>query len=177
MRPAKRYRYASLVRTMIDHHSSQLTTAQLQSVVDANPFSSWLQIRVQSVDTHGIELRLPGRSELVGTQALQRLHGGVIASLIDAACGYAVLAASGLGVSTVSLHTDFHRAASLGELRVEGRVLHQGGRICTAEALILDSKGSLVASGRCTIYKARAPHSVLSAPKNNNEAAATAHTR
>lgn len=153
---------------MIEHHSPPLTTAQLQDVVNANPFGSWLQLRVQSVDIQGIELRLPGRSELVGTQALQRLHGGVIASLVDVACGYAVLAISGRGVSTVSLHTDFHRAASLGELRIEGRVVHQGGRICTAEALILDSEGGLVASGRCTIYQARDPHPVLSAENNQD---------
>lgn len=140
---------------------AQLTAAQLQGVVDANPFGHWLQLRAQSVDEHSIVLRLPGRPELIGTQALQRLHGGVITSLIDAACGYAVLAATGLVVSTVSLHTDFHRAAGPGELHIEGRVLHQGGRICTAEAFVRDDTGTLLASGRCTIYKSRDIHPAL----------------
>lgn len=141
--------------------ASPMTPAQLQSVVDANPFGLWLQLRVHSVNEHGIELRIPGRPELIGTQALQRLHGGVISSLIDVACGYAVLAATGQVVSTVSLHTDFHRAASLGELHIEGRVLHQGGRICTAEAFVRDDAGTLLASGRCTIYKSRDIHPAL----------------
>lgn len=139
----------------------RLTPTQLQGVVDANPFGLWLQLRVHSVDERGIELRLPGRPELIGTRALQRLHGGVITSLVDVACGYAVLAATGQVVSTVSLHTDFHRAASLGELHIEGRVLHQGGRICTAEAFVRDDTGTLLASGRCTIYKSRENHPAL----------------
>ncbi|MCY1457376.1 hypothetical protein D9M71_746720 [compost metagenome] len=91
------------------------------------------------------------------------MHGGVITSLIDVACGYAVLAATGQVVSTVSLHTDFHRAASLGELHIEGKVLHQGGRICTAEAFVRDHTGTLLASGRCTIYKSRDAHPALAA--------------
>lgn len=147
---------------MNDTPIPQLTPAQLQHVMDANPFSRWLQLRLHSMDGHGIELRLPSRPELIGTQALQRLHGGVISSLIDVACGYSVLAATGQVVSTVSLHTDFHRAASLGELHIEGRVLHQGRRICTAEAFVRDDAGTLLASGRCTIYKSRDIHPALS---------------
>ncbi|MGP3791513.1 PaaI family thioesterase [Pseudomonas sp. B392_1p] len=141
--------------------SAMLSAAQLQRVVDANPYGCWLQLRVHAVTNSGIELRVPGRPEFIGTQALQRLHGGVITSLIDVACGYAVLAATGQAVSTVSLHTDFHRAASLGELHIEGRVLHQGGRICTAEAFIRDDVGTLLASGRCTIHKSREIHPAL----------------
>lgn len=139
----------------------RLTAAQLQDVVDANPFGLWLQLRVHSVNEGGIELRISGRPELIGTQSLQRLHGGVISSLVDVACGYAVLVATGQVVSTVSLHTDFHRAASLGELHIEGRVIHQGGRICTSEAFVRNETGILLASGRCTIYKSRDTHPAL----------------
>lgn len=138
-----------------------VTATQLQRVIDANPFSTWLQLQVHKVDHDGIELLIPSRPEMLGTQALQRVHGGIIASLIDVACGYAALSASGRGVSTVSLHADFHRAAQLGELRIEGSVLHQGGRLCTAQARILDSAGTLVASGRSTIYLSREAHPVL----------------
>ena len=135
-----------------------LTQEQLQRVIEANPFGQWLQLQVVSVNDQGVTLLLPGRAELVGTQALQRLHGGAVSSLVDVACGYAVLVRSGRIVSTLSLHTDFHRAAPLGELRVEGRVLHQGGRIATAESFIRDGSGALIASGRCTIYQNRDMH-------------------
>jgi uncharacterized protein (TIGR00369 family) len=138
-----------------------LTPNQLQQVIDANPFSTWMQLRVHRIDEAGLELRLPSRPQMLGTEALQRLHGGIISSLIDVACGYAALCISGRGVSTVNLQTDFHRAASLGELCVEGNVLHQGGRLWTAQARVTCSAGILLASGRSTLYMSRDIHPVL----------------
>lgn len=139
-----------------------LSIDQLQRVIDANPYGCWMQLSAHAVSDTSIELRVPGRQEFLGTQALQRLHGGVLSSLMDVACGYAVLAHGGLGVSTIALHIDYHRAASPGELRIEGRVVHLGERICTAEAFIRDDTGTLLASGRCTIYKSREIHPALS---------------
>lgn len=141
--------------------NSRLTLEQLQAVVAANPFNCWLQLSVEKLTDLEVELRVPGRPEFIGTLALERVHGGVISSLIDTGCGYAVLAATGHSVSTINLHTDFHRGASLGELRVIGRILHQGGRVCSSEAFILDAEGTLLASGRGTFYKAKHPHPVL----------------
>jgi len=138
-----------------------LTSTQLQRVIDANAFSSWLQLRVHRVSKNGIELHLPSRPEMLGTEALQRVHGGVISSLIDVACGYAAMCVSGRGVSTVSLQTDFHRAGTPGALRVEGCVVHLGGRLCTAHARVLDSADTLLASGRCTLYMSREAHPAL----------------
>ncbi|UXJ50269.1 PaaI family thioesterase [Pseudomonas citronellolis] len=143
--------------------SSRLTLEQLRAVVAANPFNCWLQLSVERLTDLEVELRVPGRPQFIGTQALKRIHGGVISSLIDAGCGYAVLAATGHSVSTINLHTDFHRAASLGELRITGHLLHQGGRVCSAEAFIHDAEGTLLASGRGTFYKAKNPHPALSA--------------
>jgi uncharacterized protein (TIGR00369 family) len=142
--------------------SAMLSVAQLQQVVDGNPYGCWLQLHVHAVTEEGIELRVPGRQEFLGTLALQRLHGGVLSSLVDVATGYAVIARGGYGVSTISLHVDYHRAATLGELCIEGRVVHMGGRICTAEAFIRDANGTLLASGRSSIYRSRDIHPALS---------------
>ncbi|MBK5010876.1 PaaI family thioesterase [Pseudomonas sp. S60] len=146
---------------MTAHAPSPLTPAQLRTVVLANPFNRWLGLDVQRLDEREIELRVPGRAEFIGTQALQRVHGGILGSLVDTGCGYAVMAATGQGVSTVNLQVDFHRAASLGELRVTGRLLHRGSRICSAEAFIHDAEGLLVASGRGTLYITRHRHPAL----------------
>ncbi|WP_201188577.1 PaaI family thioesterase [Pseudomonas fluorescens] len=151
-----------------------LTPAQLQRVIDANPFSTWMQLRVHRIDEGGLELRMPSRPEMLGTEALQRLHGGIISSLVDVACGYAAMCLSGRGVSTVNLQTDFHRAAGLGELRIEGTVLHQGGRLWTAQARVTCSAGILLASGRSTLYMSRDVHPVL-APESLAEALPSVH--
>lgn len=137
------------------HHAFQLTVAELQAVIDRNPFNVWMGLQVATVGSDGIELRVPGRPEFIGTAALHRVHGGIISSLVDVACGYAVMASTGHGVSTVDLHTDFHRGADLGVLHVSGQLIHRGNRLNCAQARITDGSGILIASGRGNFYSTR----------------------
>ncbi|MCM2459337.1 PaaI family thioesterase [Pseudomonas sp. CG7] len=139
----------------MSHYEFGLTVDELQAVIDRNPFNVWLGLQVTKVGSDTIELRVPGRAEFVGTAALQRVHGGVISSLVDVACGYTVMAATGCGTSTVDLHTDFHRGANLGELRIIGELIHRGNRLSCAHARISDGSGALVASGRGNFYNSR----------------------
>lgn len=140
---------------MPDDSEFQLTVAELQAVSDRNPFNVWLGVQVLSVDAKSVVLRVGGRAEFIGTAALQRVHGGILGSLVDIACGYTVMARTGFGVSTVSLHTDFHNTASLGELQVVGNIVHRGHRLNCAEAHIIDDAGNLLASGRGHFYNTR----------------------
>ncbi|MHC8320486.1 PaaI family thioesterase [Pseudomonas sp. GB2N2] len=143
---------------MSDTSDFHMTVAELQAVSNRNPFNAWLGVQVLSVDAGSVVLRVGGRAEFIGTAILQRVHGGILGSLIDVACGYTVMARTGFGVSTVSLHTDFHHAASLGELQVVGRIVHRGNRLNCAEAHISDAMGQLLASGRGHFYNT---HTVL----------------
>jgi uncharacterized protein (TIGR00369 family) len=102
---------------------------------------------------HSEENRVTGILTL-GSQHRNRagnVHGGVLCSMIDfAAC------AAGLhnepeepiryGI-TLSLTTQFTKAVSHGQLRVEGRVLSSGRKTYSSEAHIYDDDGDLVAHG------------------------------
>ena len=133
----------------------RLTVIELQSIIDRNPFNVWMGLQVTAVERHTVELRVSGRPEFIGTAALQRVHGGILSSLVDVACGYAVMATTGYGVSTVDLHTDFHRGANPGELHINGQLIHRGKRLSCAQARIIDASGALVASGRGNFYNTR----------------------
>jgi uncharacterized protein (TIGR00369 family) len=63
-------------------------------------------------------------------------HGGVIAGLLDAAMGLAVLGRlpPEEGASTIEMKLNFTSAARPGELSATGQVLHAGRRIVTASA-------------------------------------------
>ena len=96
------------------------------------------------------ELRLPFRAEIVGTPKVNRLHGGVLASLIDAAGCYLLIAVLGKRVSTANLVVDFLRPAH-GEMLAVARLIKKGSRICNVTVDVTGPDGKLVATGRLTV--------------------------
>lgn len=85
-------------------------------------------------------------------QAYGTAHGGVVAGLLDAAMGLAVLARlpAGHGCATVGMTISFTAPAPPGELAAAGRVLHQGRRLHVASAEVHDADGRLVACAQGT---------------------------
>lgn len=85
---------------------------------------------------------------------MRSVHGGIVATLLDSAMGLAVLStlATGMGFSTLEMKLNFTRAlaAETGEVLAEGRILHGGGRVITAESRLADTHGRLYAHGSCT---------------------------
>lgn len=83
------------------------------------------------------------------------VHGGLAATLLDSALGVSVHSTLARGEGYTTLETKFNlvRAITLdaGEIRCEGRVLHRGGRIATAEGRVLRvSDSKLLAHGTST---------------------------
>lgn len=78
-------------------------------------------------------------------------HGGWTATLLDSAMGLAVMTRSPKGVlhTTIELSIRFVRAITpaVGTVRVEGRLVHAGRRMATAEGRVVDSDGRLYAHG------------------------------
>jgi acyl-CoA thioesterase len=92
-------------------------------------------------------------------QAYGTGHGGVIAGLLDAAMGLAVLGRlpPGEGASTVEMKLNFTSAARPGMLGANGEVLYAGRRIVTACARAHDAGGRLVAAGQGTFARFELP--------------------
>lgn len=82
------------------------------------------------------------------------VHGGVLATLIDTACGFSATWCPFPGrvrrVMTLSLSTTFTGQARLGVIRAVGRKRGGGSRIvfCTAE--VFDAEARLIAMGEGT---------------------------
>jgi uncharacterized protein (TIGR00369 family) len=87
------------------------------------------------------------------------VHGGLAATLLDSAMGCAVHSTlpAGTGYTTLEIKVNYVRAMTrdTGEVRCEANVIHQGGRIATAEAKIIDAAGKLYAHGTttCIIFR------------------------
>ncbi len=90
---------------------------------------------------------------------LGSIHGGWVSGLLDSAMACAVHATlePGQGYTTVDLSVSFVKPVmpDSGQLRCEGKVIHTGGRIATAEGRLWDAAGKLLAHGTetCLIFK------------------------
>jgi uncharacterized protein (TIGR00369 family) len=82
------------------------------------------------------------------------VHGGLASTLLDSALGCAVHTTlpARTGYTTLELHVNFIRplTAKTGPLRCEGKVLHSGKQIATAEAKLYDETGKLYAHATTT---------------------------
>jgi uncharacterized protein (TIGR00369 family) len=82
---------------------------------------------------------------------LGSVHGGWISTLLDSAMGCAVHSTLGPGqaYTTVDLSVSFVRPVfeQTGKLKCEGKIIHAGTRIATAEGRVWDEAGTLIAHG------------------------------
>jgi uncharacterized protein (TIGR00369 family) len=88
------------------------------------------------------------------------VHGGVIATVLDTAMGFAVrsLLAEGDTVATAELRTSYRRPVTVeaGPLRVEAGVLHRSRTTALAEGRVVDAEGRLFAHATATWSVTRA---------------------
>jgi len=125
---------------------------QLEAFSLARPFHQWLDLHITELSAAGVTVTLQARRDFISNPELQSVHGGVIATLIDATAGFAVISRLGRSVPTVDLRIDYHRMAAAGTLRAKGRVIDLGRSLAVAEASIYDAKDVLIASGRGTYF-------------------------
>lgn len=82
------------------------------------------------------------------------VHGGMVCTLLDSVMGLAVLTKlpSGFGFSTLEVKVNFVRPITMktGALLAEGKVIHSGSRIATADAGLIDAQGKIYAHGTST---------------------------
>jgi uncharacterized protein (TIGR00369 family) len=133
---------------------AEITLERVQELVTRGPFHRWLGLKVVSVGDDGIELTATWREEWVVNPDRGYTHGGILAALVDLAADWAMVKKLGRGVPTIDMRVDYHAAAMPGDLTARGKVVRMGGQFSTAEAMIYDAKGKLIASGRGTYFTA-----------------------
>jgi uncharacterized protein (TIGR00369 family) len=85
---------------------------------------------------------------------LASVHGGVIGTMLDSAmsCAVHTLVPAGRGYTTAELKINFVRPITRETplVRAEGRVIHPGRQLATAEGRLVDESGRLYAHGTAT---------------------------
>lgn len=125
-----------------------------------NPFLQSLGVELAHWAPGETEFHMPIEARHLNRQGM--LHGGLIATLLDAACGYAGLHADEgeeevHGV-TVMLNIAYLSAAREGRVIARGRVNRRGRSLYFAEASLATAGGELLATAQGTFKQGGRRH-------------------
>jgi uncharacterized protein (TIGR00369 family) len=86
-------------------------------------------------------------------QPFGKVHGGAIASVVDAAAFWAVLpqVEKGMGLTTVEMKLNYLAPAEKGKLVAQGRSIKMGRSLALGETYVRNGEGVLVAHGTATM--------------------------
>src|ERR1700678_3385149 len=127
-----------------------VTRETLERHLDDSPFQRSLGLHLESFDATAqtLVIRAKYGTQVERTTGSGQFHGGVIASLIDIAGDFALIAVLGHGVPTINLRVDYLRPATRTDLIAEARVRRAGRTIGVVDIDVLDDQGRLIALGR-----------------------------
>lgn len=134
---------------------SSLPLESLADVLRRSPFHRLLGLEMVRASPGEVVIRMPFREDLfAGDDEVGRyVHGGAIASLIDTAGDFAIIAAVGYDVPTVDLRVDYLRPVTKGTLTATARAVKAGRSLAVADIEVVGEDGKLVAIGR-GVFKA-----------------------
>lgn len=95
---------------------AQICAVMSQGMQARVPHNGALGLEVVDYAEREVWMRLPFHPQLVGNPATGVLHGGAISSLMDAACGFAIMIALGgpSKIATLDLRIDYMKPATAG---------------------------------------------------------------
>ena len=131
--------------------------ALLRAINQSAAFNRWCGLEVKSASAGQVELGLPWRDEF--GQYTGFLHAGLIAALIDTACGFAAVTVAGSGVLAAHFSVNCLRPAQGEHFIARARVVRAGKtQVFTACELfaVASHEEKLVATGETLLSIAQA---------------------
>jgi uncharacterized protein (TIGR00369 family) len=123
----------------------------ISMLVNRSPYFSLLSMEIKDLEwgTSVLEVALEEKH----LQPFGYVHGGVIASVMDAATFWAVFpqVKDGMGLTTVEIKVNFLAPVHKGKLVAKGRCIKIGKTLALGDATIYDAKGNLLAHGTATM--------------------------
>jgi uncharacterized protein (TIGR00369 family) len=126
-------------------------TEVLSEVVNQSPYFSLLSMKIKDLEwgTSVLEVELEEKH----LQPFGYIHGGVIASVMDAAAFWAIFpqVKDGMGLTTVEIKVNYLAPVRKGKLVAKGRCIKIGKTLALGEAFINGTEGNLLGHGTATM--------------------------
>jgi uncharacterized protein (TIGR00369 family) len=119
--------------------------------VNSCPYFSLLSMEIKGLGWGESRVEIPVREKHF--QPFGMVHGGVFASLVDAAAFWAVYTQvpEDLGMTTVELKLNYLAPLSAGRMIGRGKSLRVGKTLCLGEASVVNDEGTLLVHGTSTM--------------------------
>jgi uncharacterized protein (TIGR00369 family) len=126
-------------------------TEAISTLVNRSPYFSLISMEIKDLEwgTSVLEVELEEKH----LQPFGSVHGGAIASVIDAATFWAVFpqVKDGMGLTTVEIKVNYLAPVHKGKVVAKGRCIKMGRTLALGEAYINSAEGNLVAHGTATM--------------------------
>jgi len=123
----------------------------LSGLINGSPYFSLLSMEIKDLEwgTCILEVKLEEKH----LQPFGYVHGGLIASVIDAVAFWAVFpqVKDGMGLTTVEMKVNYLAPIQKGKLIAKGRCIKIGKTLALGEACINSAEGNLLAHGTATM--------------------------
>ena len=128
----------------------KLTEQKIRDFIASVPFAKLLGIRLTRVHRDGVTIECTLRPELTNSAAVA--HGGVAATLVDAAVGVALNRHFGgkRPITTVEMKINYFLPATKGRLFARARMLRIGSTLCVGSVDLTDSQGGTLGAALVT---------------------------
>jgi uncharacterized protein (TIGR00369 family) len=133
---------------------SQLNPRYTEAVallVNRSPFFSLLSMEIKDLQWGACLLEVElGEKHL---QPFGNVHGGAIASVVDAAAFWAVFpqVKKGMGLTTVEMKLNYLAPVRKGKLMAQGRCIKMGRTLALGETYVRNGEGGLISHGTATM--------------------------
>jgi acyl-CoA thioesterase len=115
-------------------------------------FNRHLGLKVKRLYRDGVSIECPIKTEYLNMHGT--LHGGVTATLVDVAAGFACLAhTDGEPVTTVELKLNYFLPITGHKVTARSRILRAGATLFVCSVDILNEHGKLAGSGLTTYMR------------------------
>ena len=121
-----------------------MAEVDLQAISDEIPLHRNLGLRI-SRSEGGIALEAAVGPDFIVDPARGSVHGGIVATLLDAAATFALMAETRQDWVTVDLRVDYLRPLSAGSVVTTGEVVRAGRSVGRARATVADAAGTVCA--------------------------------
>jgi len=121
--------------------TQKLSSRQVRERIAKSPFLETIGARLERTQPDGVTLACRFRDDL--RNVFGGLHGGVAATLADAAAAFAIQRHFGgvRSMATVEMKINYFLPVREGVLRARARLLRAGNTLCVAAVELSDSQG------------------------------------
>ena len=129
------------------------------------PFNKYLGLKIDSISTEGVVVRIDMRDELVGNFEKKILHGGVISTILDFTGGVIAqihvikemqdasldkIVKRLTSMGTIDMRVDYMRPGKGKHFLATGHILRLGHKVAVARTEFVNEEGVLIAVGTST---------------------------